>query len=100
MPEARIGLVTDSGSGFAFSRMDGYLGIYLGLTGFPLKGADVFYAGIATHYVPSARIPELERRLMLLPRPVTHDDVNRTIENVSVDSIPTMRPEIRQAIDR
>ncbi|SAM06350.1 hypothetical protein [Absidia glauca] len=102
MPESKIGLAPDSGLGFTFSRLDGSLGIYLGLTGFPLKGTDAFHAGIATHYVPSTRIAELEHRLASLPRPVTHDDVNDTIENVSNDSIPppSMPSEIRRAIDR
>jgi 3-hydroxyisobutyryl-CoA hydrolase len=102
MPESKIGLAPDSGLGFTFSRLDGSLGIYLGLTGVSLKGADAFHAGITTHYVPSTRIADLEHRLASLPRPVAHDDVNDIIENVSIDSIPppSMPSEICRAIDR
>ncbi|KJE95220.1 3-hydroxyisobutyryl-Coenzyme A hydrolase [Capsaspora owczarzaki ATCC 30864] len=43
--------------------LDGSLGRYLALTGHRLKGADVVYAGIATHFVPSNRLDALLTRL-------------------------------------
>lgn len=43
--------------------MDGQLGLYLGLTSDRISGVGVFQAGIATHYVPSDRLPALEARL-------------------------------------
>ncbi|KAI9291008.1 ClpP/crotonase [Neoconidiobolus thromboides FSU 785] len=63
MPECSIGLFPDVGGTFFLPRLDGELGTYLGLTGHRLTGRDVFIAGIATHYVPSERIPILEERL-------------------------------------
>ena len=34
--------------------------MYLGLTGARLRGRDVVTAGVATHFVPSEGLPELE----------------------------------------
>lgn len=104
MPDTKIGFFPDIGVGFFLSRMDGQLGLYLGLTGQHLRAADVLYSGAATHYVPSARLAELERRLASLQSPVTHDQVNRTIESCTADleHIPSfsLGYEIRDAIDR
>jgi 3-hydroxyisobutyryl-CoA hydrolase len=47
MPETSIGFYPDSGSAHF---LKGNFGLFLGLTGFRLKGADVFHAGLATHY--------------------------------------------------
>jgi enoyl-CoA hydratase/carnithine racemase len=42
----------------------GGVGNYLALTGARLKGDDLLYAGIATHYVQSNRLEELKRSLI------------------------------------
>ncbi|RKO86532.1 ClpP/crotonase-like domain-containing protein, partial [Blyttiomyces helicus] len=63
MPETSIGLFPDVGGSFFLPRLDGELGTYLGLTGNRLKGEEVFFAGIATHFIPSERIPLLLERL-------------------------------------
>ncbi|KAJ3224293.1 hypothetical protein HDU81_008642 [Chytriomyces hyalinus] len=63
MPETGIGLFPDVGGSFFLPRLDGELGTYLGLTGQRLKGMEVFMAGIATHFVPSDRLPALLDRL-------------------------------------
>jgi enoyl-CoA hydratase len=63
MPETRIGLFPDVGASFFLPRLAGKLGLYLGLTGARLRAADAVYAGIATHYVDSARLPELEAEM-------------------------------------
>ncbi|OMJ30194.1 3-hydroxyisobutyryl-CoA hydrolase, mitochondrial [Smittium culicis] len=63
MPETLIGFFPDVGASFYLPRLDGELGTFLGLTGYRLKGKDVFYAGIASHYIPSERLPLLEERL-------------------------------------
>lgn len=41
MPETTIGLFPDVGAGFALSRLDGQLGLYLALTSEQLKGVNV-----------------------------------------------------------
>lgn len=64
MPETAIGLFPDVGGSYFLPRLQGQLGLYLGLTGYRLKGKDVLSAGIATHYCDSAKIEELEQALL------------------------------------
>lgn len=73
MPETKIGLFPDVGGSFFLPRLQVNLGLYLGLTGDRLKGKDVVKAGIATHFVPSKRLYELE---MLLSRCANDIEVN------------------------
>lgn len=63
MPETKIGLFPDVGGSYFLPRLQVNLGLYLGLTGDRLKGKDVVKAGIATHFVPSQRLYELEKLL-------------------------------------
>ncbi|KAG1653896.1 hypothetical protein FOA52_013779 [Chlamydomonas sp. UWO 241] len=63
MPECSIGLWPDVGASFFLNRLRGHLGMYLGTTGVRLKGVDVRTAGLATHYVPSHLLHEVEGRL-------------------------------------
>ncbi|XP_076242179.1 3-hydroxyisobutyryl-CoA hydrolase isoform X1 [Calliopsis andreniformis] len=64
MPETAIGLFPDVGGSYFLPRLQGKLGLYLGLTGDRLKGIDVLLAGIATHFVPSEKIPDLKQDLL------------------------------------
>ncbi|XP_030031310.2 3-hydroxyisobutyryl-CoA hydrolase, mitochondrial isoform X1 [Manduca sexta] len=73
MPETKIGLFPDVGGSYFLPRLQVNLGLYLGLTGDRLKGKDVVKAGIATHFVPSKRLYELE---MLLSRCTSDMEVN------------------------
>lgn len=59
MPETGIGFFPDVGGSFFLPRLPGQLGMFLALTGHRVKGAEAVSAGIATHYVPSARIGDL-----------------------------------------
>ncbi len=63
MPETAIGLFPDVGATYVLPRLPGALGMYLGLTGARLNGADCLWAGLATHVVPSGALAELERTL-------------------------------------
>lgn len=63
MPETGIGLFPDVGGGWFLPRLQGELGTWLALTGARLKGSDVFAAGVATHFIPSDRLPELRLKL-------------------------------------
>ena len=51
MPETALGLFPDVGGSFFLSRLKGNLGMFLALTGYRLKGADVYHAGLASNYV-------------------------------------------------
>lgn len=44
------------GGGYFLPRLQGKLGIFLALTGFRLRGRDVHRAGVATHFVESAKV--------------------------------------------
>ncbi|KAL1302903.1 hypothetical protein AAFC00_003228 [Neodothiora populina] len=63
MPETTIGFFPDVGASFFLPRMDGQLGTYLALTSERLKGVNAFLAGVATHYIDSSSLPDLEARL-------------------------------------
>jgi enoyl-CoA hydratase len=56
MPETAIGFFPDVGGSFFLSRCPGKIGLYLGLTGSQIDAADMLYAGLATHYIPQAKI--------------------------------------------
>lgn len=62
-PETQIGFHPDAGASFYLSHSPGYLGEYLALTGERLTGAEMFIAGLATHFSISARISWIEERL-------------------------------------
>lgn len=63
MPETNIGFFPDVGASFFLPRMDGELGTYCALTSEQIKGVQVYYAGVATHYLHSSSLPDLEARL-------------------------------------
>lgn len=59
MPETGIGLFPDVGATRFLNLCPGHIGRYLGLTGARLGPADALYCGLATHFVPHGRVPEL-----------------------------------------
>jgi enoyl-CoA hydratase len=63
MPESGIGLFPDVGGGWYLSRLKGRIGQYLALTGARLDGAECLWAGLATHWVPAAALPDAVARL-------------------------------------
>jgi enoyl-CoA hydratase len=63
MPETGIGLFPDVGGGWFLPRLDGYIGIWLALTGTRLKAADAMRAGIATHFVPSELLGAMKAQI-------------------------------------
>ncbi|KAF7726241.1 hypothetical protein EC973_008951 [Apophysomyces ossiformis] len=103
MPETAIGFLPEVGGSFFLPRLDGQLGVYLGLTGKRLKGVDVLYAGVATHFVPSSRLEALEARIAEIENP-SHDVINGAIEEFSaeLEQEPgfSLSGDIRAAIDR
>ncbi|HET8995538.1 MAG TPA: enoyl-CoA hydratase/isomerase family protein [Acetobacteraceae bacterium] len=63
MPETAIGFFPDIGATYFLPRLPGRIGIYLGLTGARVRGADAVHAGFATHYTPRERLPALSQAL-------------------------------------
>ncbi|KAM0792322.1 hypothetical protein ACM66B_005006 [Microbotryomycetes sp. NB124-2] len=107
MPETNIGLFPDVGANFFLGRLDGHIGEYLGVTGQNLKGTAVLFAGLASHYVPSERLVQLEARLSELEQGASVDAVNAAIEEFVADAqeLATATPQFdlvgakRRAID-
>ncbi|VDL73264.1 unnamed protein product [Nippostrongylus brasiliensis] len=76
MPETALGLFPDNN-----------LGQYLALTGYRLKGADAFHSGLATHYVPSSKLADLQKKLLSLDN-VTHKSVDAIIREFEPADVP------------
>jgi enoyl-CoA hydratase len=64
MPETGIGLIPDVGGTWLLARAPGQTGLYLGLTGEPMRAADAIYAAFADTFVPSSKLPALVERLV------------------------------------
>ena len=110
MPETTIGFFPDVGASFFLPRMNGAVGTYLALTSERLMGVNVFYMGVATHYIHSTSLPALEHRLGEL-RFKDYDSfqdrlrlIDATIEEFCTglphDQPMSIKGEIRNAIDR
>lgn len=63
MPEVNIGFFPDVGATWFLPRMPGELGAYCALTGERLRADDAVGSTVATHRVPSERLPELREAL-------------------------------------
>lgn len=110
MPETTIGFFPDVGASFFLPRMNGSVGTYLALTSERLTGPNVFYSGIATHYLHSSSLPDLEARLAELrfrdddPLPARLAIISETLQEFST-GLPYDQPmqlagSIRRAVDR
>ncbi|KAI2609089.1 ClpP/crotonase [Hypoxylon fragiforme] len=110
MPETTIGFFPDVGASFFLPRMPGSVGTYLALTSDTVTGANVFYSGIATHYLHSTSLPNLEARLAEL-RFKDYDSMEHrlSIIEMTIEEYATGLPhgepillggELRKAIDR
>uniref|UniRef100_A0A8C5W4S4 3-hydroxyisobutyryl-CoA hydrolase n=1 Tax=Microcebus murinus TaxID=30608 RepID=A0A8C5W4S4_MICMU len=85
MPETAIGLFPDVGGGYFLPRLQGKLGYFLALTGFRLKGRDVYRAGIATHFVDSEKLSMLEEDLLALKSP-SKENIADVLESYHTES--------------
>jgi 3-hydroxyisobutyryl-CoA hydrolase len=83
-PEASIGFHTDCGFSYIHSHLPGHLGEFLALTGARLNGKELVAAGLATHFVPFEKLPELEKRLISL-NSGDKNAVKSAIEEFSVE---------------
>ncbi|XP_020099305.1 3-hydroxyisobutyryl-CoA hydrolase-like protein 5 [Ananas comosus] len=95
LPEAGVGLHTDCSFSYILSRLPGHLGEYLALTGARLNGKEMVAAGLATHFVPSDRLHELEQRLVSLDSGDA-PTVRAVIEEFSLD----VRPEEESILNK
>ncbi|SCU78483.1 LANO_0A03136g1_1 [Lachancea nothofagi CBS 11611] len=98
MPETDIGFFPDVGTTFSLPQIatvggtNGQLALYLCLTGDLLSGADVYMAGLASHYVPSQNLPDLQARLGELPVHKNFEDMWH-ITGAAVEEFSVAIPE-------
>ena len=78
MPEGNIGLFPDVGASWYLPRLPGAVGKFLALTAARLDGAECLWAGLATHYLEAASLPEAKARI------ARGDDVEETLAALSV----------------
>jgi enoyl-CoA hydratase len=93
MPETAIGFFPDVGGTWILPRCPGEIGMYLGLTGSRLHAADSLEAGFGSHFVPRARLEELEERL------AAGAGVTGCLEAFAATPEPGSLPALRQRID-
>lgn len=98
MPESAIGLIPDVGGSYFMPRLPGNLGMYLGLTGARLRGADILYAGIGTAYMPSEKIDALVDALAAAEI-ADVSDVDKVISSFAEDPGEAPLDEFRDLID-
>jgi 3-hydroxyisobutyryl-CoA hydrolase len=85
MPETGIGYWPDVGVTRNLARLDGRIGVYLGMTGARITGEEAYLAGLATHFITSSMVDESVRRLSVLPRNATAEQIADTLDEFSVD---------------
>lgn len=94
MPETGIGLFPDVGGTWFLPRCPGAIGMYLGLTGARVKPADALYTGLATHYVASENLAEIEEALC------RQTDIDAVLQRFAMPGEPAPLKDLRADIDR
>lgn len=97
MPEMDIGFFPDVGTTFFLPRLDDKLGYYYALTGEIMSGLDAYFAGFATHYVTSDKLPHLVARLANLQHPVVND--TKTVSAEVITNSAEYFAQVNEAIE-
>ncbi|KAF6155532.1 hypothetical protein GIB67_017887 [Kingdonia uniflora] len=90
MPETALGLFPDVGASHFLSKLPGFFGEYVGLTGARLDGAEMLACGLATHFVHSKNLSFLEEAFLSI------DSTDETIVSNVIDKfadITSVMPE-------
>lgn len=101
MPETAIGLFPDVGASYFLSRLEGALGIYLGITGASIKAPDILYVGLGDLYLDTYSVVALDDRLNDIVWTDDHDrDVEMALNTLASEpeTTPTLEP-LAEAID-
>jgi len=100
MPETAIGFFPDVGGTYFLPRLPHQLGLFMALTGWRIKAAECLASGIATHYVESHRIAELEEALAVANLSAGHAAVASVIESFAGSPGPSSLSADLPAIER
>lgn len=87
MPETAIGYFNDASSTYFLPRLESNIGIYLGMTGVRLKGFDLKKVNLASYFLESSNINDLEKRLIDCK---TFKEVENTLADFSTDPSSTV----------
>ncbi|HEY5070783.1 MAG TPA: enoyl-CoA hydratase/isomerase family protein [Caulobacteraceae bacterium] len=105
MPETGIGLFPDVGGGWYLPRLHGAAGLWLAMTGSRLKAAGCEILGIATDFIPAARLEEVKVAIIAEPQAIEailaqfeadpgrsamiehHDQIDRVFDRPTVEAI-------------
>jgi enoyl-CoA hydratase len=98
MPETGIGLIPDVGGTWLLARAPGEIGIYLGLTGQRMTGADAIQAGFSGTYAPAAALADLKARLIAKGGDPIEEIIDGLADEHPVPASPIMA--LKPAIDR
>lgn len=102
MPETAIGFFNDAGSSYFLSRLKFNVGLYIGLTGARLEAYDVKKVGLASHFVNSSRLEDLEKQLAICK---SHQEIENVLKKFSSEPSTTeteldlIKPRIDQCFD-
>ncbi len=100
MPETGIGLIPDVGGSYFLPRLKGKSGIYCGLTGNRLKGADCAYVGVATHYTSESGLDALKSELEAIdPAGDLHGQVKGILDGAN-ETVEAPYAAIEANVDR
>ncbi|MBD24521.1 MAG: enoyl-CoA hydratase [Candidatus Marinimicrobia bacterium] len=99
MPETGIGLFPDVGGTWFLPRLRGSTGMYLGLTGRRLKGAECVALGLAEAFVPSNSLDDLEAKLVN-ESPAELSQIVSTVKNFAMPEERIAISAERPAIDK
>jgi enoyl-CoA hydratase len=88
MPETTIGFVPDVGGTLLLARAPGEAGTHAALTGAHLDAADALFLGLADHFVPSTKLPDLQAAL---ERETPEDAVGRFTEQPPPSALEAQR---------
>lgn len=91
MPECAVGLVPDVGGTHLLANAPGFLGEFLGLTGYRMDASGALYAGFADLFVPQADWPDLIQQLE-----TTGATDCLTSSVLETSELEAMQPEIDQ----
>jgi len=99
MPEITIGLYPDVGGTWFLNKMPSAYGIYLGLTGARLDGADCKFLGLADYYISSSsKVALLDALDHAQWNGNNHQTVSAILENISKEtSTPESQAQIHHS---